>query len=129
MTQEAARRDPAYLEHMLEAIARVRRYVGRKRRAAFLGDPLLQDAVMRNIEVIGEAAGRVSAQFAAAHPTVPWRKITGMRHRLIHGYVHVNLDMVWDVVAGDLATLEKQLRALAGRGKRSATKPPARRRR
>lgn len=129
MTQEAERRDLAYLGHMLEAIARVRRYVGRKRRAAFLGDSLLQDAVMRNIEVIGEAAGRVSAQFAAAHPAVPWRRIIGMRHRLIHGYVHVNLEMVWDVIAADLATLEKHLRALAGGGKRSARKPPARRRR
>ncbi len=67
--------DAAYLESMGEAIARIRRYLGRKRRAAFLADPLLQDAVIRNLEVIGEAAGRVSPELAARHPDIPWRDI------------------------------------------------------
>jgi len=106
-------RDHAYAKHMLEAIARVRRYVGRKGRAAFLASPLLQDALIRNIEIVGEAAGRVSREFAARHGAIPWRDIAGMRHRLIHGYLKVNLDTVWQVVKRDLPVLERDLRAIA----------------
>jgi uncharacterized protein with HEPN domain len=112
---EPESRDPGYLEHMLEAIARIRRYLGRKRRAGFLRDPLLQDAVIRNIEIVGEAAGRVSPEFAARHPAIPWREIVGMRHRLIHGYLKVNLDTVWEAVERDLPALERDLAALLGR--------------
>ena len=111
---DAEARDPAYLEHMLEAIARIQRYVGRKRRAGFLRDALLQDAVIRNIEIIGEAASRLSPEFAARHAEIPWRDIVGMRHRLIHGYLKVNLDTVWEVVERDLPALVPRLRALRG---------------
>lgn len=117
---DAGSRDPAYAAHMLEAIARIRRYVGRKGRAAFLASPLLQDAVIRNIEIVGEAAGRVSRGFAARHAAIPWRDIAGMRHRLIHGYLTVNLDTVWQVVKRDLPALERDLRAI------TADKPVAR---
>lgn len=104
--------DRVYLESMLDAISRIRRYIGRKRRAGFLADPLLQDAVIRNIEVIGEAAGRVSREFASRHPGIPWSDVAGMRHRLIHGYLSVNLNTVWQVVERDLDVLEKQLARL-----------------
>jgi uncharacterized protein with HEPN domain len=117
-------RDPAYLEHMLEAMARVQRYVGRKRRAGFLGDTLLQDAVIRNIEIVGEAARRVSPEFAARHAEIPWRDIVGMRHRLIHGYLNVNVDTVWDVVERDLPALAPRLRALLGAVRVPAVKRP-----
>jgi len=116
-----ASRDAAYLGHMLEAIRRVRRYVRRKSRAAFLRSELVQDAVMRNIEVLGEAAAQVSAEFTAKYPAIPWRDIVGMRHRLIHGYAKVQLGLVWDAAAQDLPALEKQLHALV-----RAPKPPAR---
>jgi uncharacterized protein with HEPN domain len=105
-------RDRTYLGHMLEAMARIRSYVGRKRRAGFLRSALLQDAVIRNIEIVGEAAGRVSAELTARTPGIPWRDIVGMRHRLIHGYLQVNLHTVWDVVERDLPALERNLRAL-----------------
>ena len=116
-------RDPAYLEHMLEAIARIKRYVGRKRRAGFLRDALLQDAVIRNIEIVGEAASRLSPEFAARHAEIPWRDIVGMRHRLIHGYLKVNLDTVWEVVKRDLPALAPGLRALHGLPSPPAKKP------
>jgi uncharacterized protein with HEPN domain len=109
--------DEAYLGHMLTAVTRIRRYAGRKGRAAFFKDSFLQDAIIRNVEVIGEAAGRLSPEFTARHPAIPWRKIIGMRHRLIHGYVEINLETVWDVVVHDARTLEKQLQAVL-------TKPP-----
>lgn len=111
-------RDPDYLEHMLEAIERIRGYVGRKRRAGFLGNRLLQDAVIRNIEIIGEAAGRVSPEFAARNPGIQWREIVGMRHRLVHGYLKVNLETVWEAVDRDLPALEPGLRSLLGQRRR-----------
>lgn len=107
-----ALRDGTYLGHMLEAIARIRRYVGRTRRTGFLRNALLQDAVIRNIEIVGEAAGRVSTELVARSPEIPWREIVGMRHRLIHGYLQVNLDTVWEVIERDLPALERSLRAL-----------------
>lgn len=113
-------RDRTYVAHMLGAIARIRHYVGRTRRSGFLRNALLQDAVIRNIEIVGEAAGRVSAEFAAANAGIPWREIVGMRHRLIHGYLEVNLGTVWEVVERDLPALEASLLALV--------EPPARRR-
>lgn len=105
-------RDAVYLGHMLEAIERIRNYVGRKRRAGFVASPLLQDAVIRNIGIVGEAAARLTPEFAARHPKIPWRAIVGMRHRLIHGYVKVNLDTVWAAVERDLPELERNLRTL-----------------
>ena len=126
---EPASRDRTYLGHMLEAIARIRRYVGRKRRAAFLRDALLQDAVIRNIEVVGEAAGRVSAELTARNPEIPWREIVGMRHRLIHGYLEVNLLTVWEVIERDLPVLERSLRTLVELPPPLAAKPTPRKRR
>ncbi len=126
---EPPSRDRTYLGHMLEAIARIRRYVGRKRRAAFLRDALLQDAVIRNIEVVGEAAGRVSAELTARNPEIPWREIVGMRHRLIHGYLEVNLLTVWEVIERDLPVLERSLRTLVEPPPPLAAKPTARKRR
>lgn len=118
-------RDPAYVAHMLEAIARIRRYVGRKQRAGFLGDTLLQDAVIRNIEIIGEAASRLSPEFAARHAEIPWRDIVGMRHRLIHGYLKVNLDTVWAVIERDLPALAPKLSAVLDAKPPLAIKKPA----
>ena len=115
--------DAVYLESMREAMARVRRYVGRKRRAAFFADPLLQDALIRNLEVIGEAAGRISRELAAQHPGIPWRDIAGMRHRLIHGYLKVNLDTVWQAVERDLPRLERRLERLLPATAPAARKP------
>lgn len=116
--------DAVYLESMREALARIRRYAGRRKRAAFLADPLLQDALIRNLEVIGEAAGRLSREFAAQHPSIPWRDIAGMRHRLIHGYLKVNLDTVWQAVARDVPRLARQLdRLLSPPRKRRPVKP------
>ena len=65
--------------------------------AAFLASPLHQNATIRTLEVIGEAAGKVSVATRTAHSEIPWREIMGMRHRLIHGYADVRLDLVWVV--------------------------------
>jgi uncharacterized protein with HEPN domain len=107
---------------MLAAIERVRRYIGRKARATFLRNALLQDAVIRNIEIVGEAAGRVSIDTTTRTPEIPWREIVGMRHRLIHGYLEVNLEIVWQVAQRDLPGLERKLRVLIEPVPRAAAK-------
>lgn len=65
---------------------------------AFEASRLHQNAVIRSLEIIGEAAGKLSAAFVAAHPAIPWRDIVNKRHRLIHAYSEVRLDIVWSVV-------------------------------
>jgi len=80
--------------------------------ATFITSRLHQNAVIRSLEVIGEAAGKVSETFRSAHPEIPWQKIRGMRHRLIHGYSEVELDIVWDVVRNYLPKLIVSLRTV-----------------
>ncbi|KJS38449.1 MAG: hypothetical protein VR70_10075 [Rhodospirillaceae bacterium BRH_c57] len=80
--------------------------------AAFDASRLHQNAVIRSLEVIGEAAGKVSPALCLEHPEIPWREITGMRHRLIHGYADVRLDVVWAVLRNRLPALIATLRPL-----------------
>jgi uncharacterized protein with HEPN domain len=107
-------RDAALLLDMLLAARDARDFVVGIDKAAFLASRLHQNAVIRALEVIGEAASKVSPAFRAAQPAIPWREITGMRHRLIHGYDEVQLDVVWRVVAEHLAPLIAALEPLIG---------------
>jgi uncharacterized protein with HEPN domain len=91
-------RDQDYLEHIQDAITKIRRYVASKNEAGFMADDLVQDGVIRNLEIIGEAVTKLSPELKAAHSDVPWGEISGMRNRLIHGYISVNLQIVWDTV-------------------------------
>ena len=105
-------RDAAYMQHMMEAISRVREYVAGKDKEDFLRERLLQDGIIRNIEIVGEAANRLSPAFADSTPEIPWREIAGMRHRLIHGYMAVNLNTVWNVVERELPKLQSQVQMI-----------------
>ena len=107
-----------YLAHILESIDKIERFTadGRDR---FLRDPMVHDAVVRNLEIIGEAAKRVDEAYRAAHPGIPWRALAGLRDVLIHQYEGVDLERVWTVVERDLpqvrlgiATLLPRLDAL-----------------
>ena len=98
-------RDAALLLDMLLAARDGRGFVEGLDKSAFFASRLHQNAVIRSLEIIGEAAGKVSAATVAAHPEIPWRDITGMRHRLIHGYGEVRLDIVWAVVREHLDPL------------------------
>jgi uncharacterized protein with HEPN domain len=73
---------------------------------------LVQDAVLRNIELIGEAAARIPPEVTLAHPEIAWREIVAMRNQLIHGYLGVDLDVVWDVVQVELPLLITQLKVV-----------------
>jgi uncharacterized protein with HEPN domain len=87
-----------YLRHILEEADFLIRESGNLTAAGFYADPLAQRAFVRSLEVIGEAAKKLPPDFRAQHASIDWRKITGMRDRLIHGYFGVDYEIVWDVV-------------------------------
>ena len=97
--------DLVYAGHMLDTARKVRGLVEGKARAEFEAGETLALAVTHLLQIIGEAARRVSPEFAAAHPQIPWKAIVGMRHRVVHDYLYVDLDIVWDVAAKDIPTL------------------------
>ena len=90
--------DTSLLLDMLLAARDARGFLSGLDEAAFMASRLHQNAVIRSLEVIGEAAGKTSPATRAAHPGIPWSQIIGMRHRLIHGYAEVRLELVWIVV-------------------------------
>jgi uncharacterized protein with HEPN domain len=105
-------KDPrVYLAHILECIQKIERFTedGRSR---FFQDVMVQDAVLRNFEVIGEAAKRLDDAYRAAHPQLPWRALAGLRDVLIHQYDSVDLERVWAIVEGDLPGLREAIAAL-----------------
>ena len=102
---DSAEKDQSLLLDMLLAARDARAFVAGMDEAGFRLSRLHQNAVIRSLEVIGEAADNVSPGFQTAHPEIPWREITGMRHRLIHGYAEVDLDLVWSVVGTKLGPL------------------------
>jgi uncharacterized protein with HEPN domain len=111
------RPDARLLLDMLLAARRVREYVEGVSRQAFEADPILQDAVTRRLEIIGEAAARIAPETRALYSSVPWGQIVGMRNRLIHEYFRVDIDVLWQVVTGDLPPLILHLEeSLAGNG-------------
>jgi uncharacterized protein with HEPN domain len=105
MVEAPADRDTALLLDMLLAARDARAFIAGLNEAAFVASRLHQNAVIRSLAIIGEAAGKVSPAFRAAQPAIPWREIIGMRHRLIHGYGEVRLDLVWQVVDRRLGLL------------------------
>jgi len=97
---------------MLESLERVMRYTKDMSREDFLQDQMAQDAVVRNIQVIGEAADRTSKQFQEKTPQLEWRKIIGMRHRLVHDYFEIEESIVWRVVTDYLPPLTEELKKI-----------------
>lgn len=103
-----------YLGHVLLAIERIGRYTQDLDGAAFLRNELVQDAVIRNIEIIGEASKNlqsVAPEFVALHPDIPWQVMYTMRNRVSHAYHQVDLEIVWKTIQNDLPKLHAQVRS------------------
>lgn len=104
--------DPGFLLDMLLAAEDAMRFVAGMDEAAFHASELHQHAVMRCLEIIGEAAGRVSRERRATIASVPWSSVIGMRHKLVHDYDQIRIDRVWRTVMDDLPQLAGALRPL-----------------
>ena len=103
--------DQLYLQHILDAIEKVESYIS-VGAEAFISTSHWQDAVIRQLEVIGEATKRLSRQLCSRHAEVPWRRIAGLRDVLIHDYMGVDIKAVWGITQKDLPVLKGHVRAI-----------------
>ncbi len=101
-----------YVDDILSAIKKINKFCKGIGKDDFMKNELLMDAVVRNLEIIGEASSKLTASFRERRKTVEWRKIIGMRNRIIHAYDTINFEIVWDVVREDLPELRKKLKAI-----------------
>ena len=102
-------RDKFYLQHILEACVKIGEYTSGFDAESFLKNSVIQDAVIRQLEIVGEATKQVSPKLRADYPQVRWSDIAGMRDRLIHGYFSVDLETVWVTVENDVPDLREHL--------------------
>jgi len=109
MTQ---RDDRIYLFYVLEAIERIERHMLGRGYQDLLDDELLEDAVVRQLMIIGEAIRNISAETKDTHPHVPWRDIVATRNRVVHLYFEVDIGVVWSIVSRDLQPLKRDIRRI-----------------
>ena len=103
--------DRLYLIHIQEAIERIEEYT-REGEAAFLEDHKTQDAVLRNLHTLAESSQRISSDLKKRHPQVDWRIMSAFRNVIVHDYLGISLDRVWDVIEDDLPVLRKYITAI-----------------
>jgi len=101
-----------YLRDMLEATEKVAVFIRGMTREGFLADEKTQFAVVRGLEIIGEAAKKLPDGFKSEHPTIPWREVSGMRDKLAHDYFGVNAEVVWKTAIEDLPPIAEALRRM-----------------
>jgi uncharacterized protein with HEPN domain len=104
-----------YLEDILKSARKIRRYVEDMTLESFRTDDLVIDAVVRNLEIIGEAAKHVPDDIKQRHPEVAWRGMAGLRDVLTHHYFGIHLETVWDIVDQEIPVLDRQVQAILER--------------
>ena len=113
------KKDPEiFLKHILESIENVQSFVLGRNKQDFKTDQMLQSAVVRQIEIIGEATKNIPKAFTSKHPGVQWAEIAGTRDKMIHYYFGVDLDLVWNnIIKEDIPKLKKQIQKILGETK------------
>ncbi|MCK9421501.1 MAG: DUF86 domain-containing protein [Bacteroidales bacterium] len=106
--------DTIYLEHIENSLKRIVHYVSNVSKEAFLEDIQKQDACIRQIEIMGEATKRISDAFKEKYPEIPWKDMAGMRDKLIHDYLDVDLNIVFQTVAIDVPMLLPRIEKILG---------------
>ena len=117
MSKKDTLRIPDYINHMIEALNRIFEYTDNIDEAEFVSNSLMQDAVVRNLEVLGEAARNLERwhiEFTNQHSNIPWGDIYYMRNRLSHGYFSIDFEIVWKTVQQDLPVLYQNLKKISG---------------
>ena len=104
--------DRAYIDHILISIGKILNFCHNISKAEFDNNVMLQDAVIRNIEIIGEATKRISPAMKNEYPDIPWREMAGMRDKLIHDYLGVDIDVIWETVKNDIPQLKSLLEGI-----------------
>ncbi len=106
------RRDRVRLRHMVEAAEAAQRFVEGRNRPDLDSDQMFRFALVRAVEIVGEAAGKVSAETRIETPGIPWNTVIGMRNRLVHVYFEINLDILWTTATQALPPLLAYLKSL-----------------
>ncbi len=109
--------DSVYFEHMLDTARKAHTRSQQIDKTRFQADEDVQLALAHLVQILGEAASRVSPQGREAHPEVPWREITGTRNKIVHDYLGVDYDVVWEIVTGDLPPLIGVLQNIVSSGR------------
>jgi uncharacterized protein with HEPN domain len=103
--------DRLYLIHILECIERIERYT-LGGRSGYFADTMVQDAVIRNLQTLSESIRRISGTLKEAHSGVNWRNISAFRNVVVHDYLGIDLNQIWDIVEKDLPDLKRQIEAI-----------------
>ncbi len=104
--------DSVYLRHIIDAFMQIEHYMDGVSHEEFFNNKLLQDGVIRQLEVTGEAARNLSDDLRNEYPQVPWRQMIGLRNRMIHAYFNVDLQIIWEIVRGDLPDLKRETESI-----------------
>ncbi len=106
-------RDPVYLDHILECIARIEGYIGGNP-TRIMFEPIVDDAVMRNLQIIAESTKRLSKELKAQYSEIPWDQIKGLRNALVHDYLNVTHSVIIEILSDDLPILKRVVQRMRG---------------
>ncbi len=104
--------DSIYLRHIIDAFTQIEGYMVGITHDEFFSNKLLQDGVIRQLEVMGEASRNLSEDLRCEYPQIPWRQMVGLRNRMIHAYFNVNLQIIWEIIQGDLPNLKRETKRI-----------------
>ena len=101
-----------FIEHILESIKNIENFSQGISKNEFIKDKLRQNAIIRSIEIIGEAVKNLPSNFTKKYSNIPWKGIAGMRDKITHNYFGLDLDTIWDIIKEDIPKLEKQIKEI-----------------